>query len=188
MKTIVGDPIELLDRMIEQGEDIYEAAVSIGVQNENELTVQRWLQGDLVVRLQKAYGEGIVKKYAAALNVNASTLKQRRTMSWFYEKDTRYLFENLGYSHYREAMRLDRLEDATEALRHASENDLPVWVFKDFVDKQLGKEKSESTNIPGTITDVFKRDGVCIVEITIGMDDMDAVKSGANVSIKTKEL
>lgn len=187
MKTIVGDPIELLDRMVEQGEDIYEAAVSIGIQNENELTVQRWLQGDLVLRVQKVYGQDIIKKFAVALSVNSSTLKQRRTMSGFYEKDTRYLFENVGYSHYREAMRLGVVETAIEALRHTSENDLPVWVFKDYIDEQLGIERGVSESIPGRIENIFSRDGMCILEISIGKDDEPTIRKATTVSIKAKE-
>lgn len=188
METVMVAPIELIDRMLEQGEDIYEAAVSIGIQNENELTVQRWLQGDLVLRVAKQYGEGIVVKFATALNVNTSTLKQRRTMSHFYEKDTRYLFDDLGYSHFREAMRLGDMDSAVEALRHASENDMPVWEFAKYIDLKLGKEKEPAPNIPGEISDVYKRDGVGVVEILIALDDMAYIKSGSMVNLKPKEL
>jgi len=182
------DYLAILANMEEAGEDIYEAAVNIGIKNEYELTIQRWLQGDLALKVEKKYGEGILKKFAAAIHVNHSTLKQRRAMSDFYEKDTRVSFENMGYSHYREAMRLGVLEEAVQALQHASDEDMPVWIFKDYIDLKLGKEKSESTNIPGKIERVFDRDGMCIIEISIGLDDREAIQDIEMVTIKTKSL
>lgn len=180
------DPIEMLDKMIEEGADIYEAAVSIGLQDEGEMTVRRWRQGDLVARLEKHYGESILKKYAVALAVNASTLKQRRTMSQFYEKDTRYLFENVGYSHYREAMRLENLEEAVKILQRASDEDMPVWVLKKAVDECLGKEEKPTTSIPGMIERIFERDGKCIVEMSIALEDVEFIRGFKDIQIKVK--
>lgn len=175
----------MLDQMLERGEDIYETAVSIGIQNESELTIQRWLQGDITMRVEGAYGDGIITKFATALNVNTSTLKQRRTISKFYESDTRYLFDDtVGYSHYREAMRLFHIDDAIEALRHASENELPVWIFKDYINKRLGVEKQELESAEGIIWKTYELDGreYVTVQLEVG------AKLSANqfVSIKVK--
>jgi hypothetical protein len=181
------DPIEALDSMLERGEDIYEIAVDIGIQNETELTRQRWLQGDLTLRVEGAYGDDIITKFATALNVNTSTLKQRRTISKFYKTDTRYLFDNLGYSHYREAMRWGDIDRAMESLNHASEYDLPVWKFKEFMDNGLGKDRLEHTSAEGTIFCYAGQiDGKYIIEIAISEDDAKWLKDADRVVIRAK--
>lgn len=188
MDAVMVSPIEMIDLMLEHGEDIYETALNIGIQDESEMNERRWRQGDLVLRVAKQYGDSIVVKFATALNVNTSTLKQRRTMSSFYSNsDTRVSYPNVGYSHYREAMRLGDVDLAVAALEHASENDMPVWEFAKYINLLLGKEPEPSKNIPGEISDVYKRDGVGVVEILIALDDMEYIKSGSMVNLKPKE-
>lgn len=179
------NPIDLLDQMLDSGEDIWETAVSIGIQNEQELTKQRWLQGDLTLRVEGAYGDKIITKFATALNVNTSTLKQRRTMSRYYTLDTRYLFESLGYSHYREAMRIGDLDESIEALELASKNEWPVWELADYINEHLGKEKETTETMECEIVDTFWRmDGN---HITIRLPKDLKLAKGQKVTIKIKD-
>lgn len=184
MTTATTNPLDVLDYMLDSGDDIWETAVSIGIQNENELTVQRWLQGDITLRVEGAYGDGILEKFATALNVNTSTLKQRRTMSAFYELDTRYLFDDLGYSHYREAMRLGDILAAVDALNYASENDLPVWKFAEYVNKRLGKDIQTHESCDGRVSRLYRQDeGYFVV---VFMESESPFAAGTPVKITAK--
>lgn len=180
------NPIELLDYMLDSGDDIWETAVSIGIQNEQELTKQRWLQGDLTLRVEGTYGDKIITKFATALNVNTSTLKQRRTMSRYYTLDTRYLFESLGYSHYREAMRIGNLDESIEALELASKNEWPVWELAEYVNEHIGKEKSTHESYEGKITGFRYSGGVMHLQIDTQELTGD-LAIGQTVTIKIKD-
>lgn len=134
-----NDPIAALDRMTQEGYDIYDAAVTIGMADETDMATRRWRQGDLTLRIEKHYGESTVVKFATALNVNTNTLKQRRTMAAFYTPDTRVSYENVGYAHFREAMKLGSLDRAVWALEKAHLKDWPVWKFALLLNRLLGK-------------------------------------------------
>lgn len=186
LNEIAIDPIDAIDLAYEQGIDTWEMMISIGIADETEMSIRRWRQGDLAFRIDTRYGEKTIAKFAAAIGVNTSTLKQRKAMSGFYEKDTRVSFPNLGYSHYREAMRLGVVDHALEALEQASQNEWPVWVLKEHIDEQLGKEKTENQNIPGIIENIFERDGKGIIEIAIAPEDIEFITEQMAVNIKTK--
>ncbi len=187
MITTATNPIELLDKMLDSGDDIWETAVNIGMNDEEEMTVRRWRQGDVTLRIEGAYGDGIIEKFATALNVNSSTLKQRRTMSNFYTSDTRYLFENsVGYSHYREAMRCGNIDDAIDSLNYASENDMPVWKFSEYINKRLGKERRNSDSIEGWVLGYDSLGDEYNVKIRVDRAGLDYLKEVYIVNIRAK--
>lgn len=177
------DPIDLIDRMLDEGEDIWEAAVTIGQMDEYDMAIRRWRQGDMVLRVQRQYGEGILSKYATALNVKTNTLKQRRTLSNFYTKDTRVSFSNVGYSHYREAMRLGNIDKALWALDKASTKDWPVWKFGLLLDRLLGK-KAAAENVEGVIERTYSQDDGHYLVVKV--QHMNGWQSGQSVAVKKK--
>lgn len=109
-----------IEKMIAQGDDPWEAIVSSGLASEDDITERRWHQGDLAGLVEKRYRDDRLGSFAKAINTPVSTIKQRREMSAFYKKDTRYLFANLGYTHYRDAKRLGDVDKALWALEKAS--------------------------------------------------------------------
>lgn len=178
------DPIAALDTMLERGEDVWETAVSIGIQNENELTVQRWLQGDLTLRVEGAYGDGIITKFATALNVNTSTLKQRRTISKFYPSDTRVSFDSIGYSHFRTAMKLEDLDKALWALEKADNRGWPIWKFDRLLNRLLGKARRNSDTLEGQVSRKFaQEDGYYI---TVKFESDVDLRMGQTITIRLK--
>lgn len=112
--------LDALKQMADAGEDIWEAAISLGIQDEDDMTEIRWRQGDLAGLIDKRYGDDRLGSYAKAINIPARTLRERRQVSAFYENGARRRFANIGYAHFREAMRLETPERAMAALEKAS--------------------------------------------------------------------
>jgi len=185
----IHDPIEIIDRSIAEGLDTWEAMVQIAADDEIEMAERRWRQGDLALRVEKQYGGEMIVKFASAINVPTSTVKQRRQMSAFYQKDTRYLFENIGYTHYRAAMALG--DDALWALRKASMKDWPAWKFELLVKRLLGKSKANKP-ILDTTADIARRypqsDGDYIVmRVPRGMAENITIMRNVRFILKTME-
>lgn len=175
--------IAYIDHLLAEGDDIWEAAVSIGQSNEKHMTAARWLQGDLALRVEKSYGEDFLGKFATAIDVNHSTLKQRRQISAFYPEDTRYQYENLVYSHYRTAMQLG--DRALWALSKASTRDWPAWKFELLIKRLQGKHEPTGKTTTGQITRTYtQEDGnYAVVRIPPESD----LKTGQTVTLKVKE-
>jgi hypothetical protein len=133
-------PIKLLDKMIESGEDIWEAAKSLASSSEVEMTERRWLLGDVASRIEKQYGKNRIGDFAKDTGNTVSSLKQYRAMAKFYEKSTRYLFENLTWSHYRHAKRLKDLETSLDLLEQASVNSWSCEMTGVEIAKKVGKK------------------------------------------------
>lgn len=133
------DPLDAIDAMIAAGEDIWEAAVSAAADDEQDMAAHRWRLGDLARRVQKQYGKNRLGDFAKQINVPVPTVKQYRRMSDFYPPDTRYLFENIGYSHYRQAMRLKDLGAALELLTVCSGDSRTVEATQVEINKIVGK-------------------------------------------------
>lgn len=149
-----SNPLELIDHARAQGLDTWEALVALGASDEGEIGLLRWRQGDLALRVEKQYGEKSLAKYASEIGVKYPTLRQRREMSAFYTPDTRDQFENLFYTHYREAKRFAALDMAMRALNKASLRSWPITHFAAFIDRCVGKAKSEP-HIEGTIAESY---------------------------------
>lgn len=185
MTTKTLTPIELLDNLIAAGEDCYELAVAIGQDTEQSLTTLRWIQGDIVTRVHGAYGDAIVPKYAAALNVATSTLKQRRMMSNFYPKDTRVSFSSLGYSHYRSALVLGNLERAMWALEKCETKGWPVFKFEQLLKRLLGKGRGTQDSWEAKII-AIDMDFDSTVRVKLEIHEKALFKLGQRVTIRLK--
>lgn len=184
MEIVTTDPIDYLDNLLANGSDIWEVAISIAQDDESEMTVRRWRQGDLSARVEKKYSENTLSKFAAAINVNTSTLRQRRNMALFYPPDTRAIGDNLGYSHYREAMKLGSLERAIWALEKCSAKDWPVFKLAKLLNRLIGKGKPKDI-LEGEITGVYIFDDEKVT-IDIVVKDASWLMDGAKVTIKLK--
>lgn len=167
------DPIEVIDSMIEQGADIWEAAIDAANADEQDMAARRWRQGDLALRVQKQYGKNRLGDFAKQINVPVPTIKQRRRMSDFYPADTRYLFENVGYSHYRAAMRLKELDAALELLTVCANNSATVEDAMVRVNKIVGKPTPPRKLLDAEDARIIELDvlrGVLVLEIGKGAD------------------
>ena len=151
MTTRSLDPIQAIDEAHIQGVDTWEAMVALGASDEEEMAVRRWRHGDLAMRVEKRYGDKTLSRFASEIGIKYPTLKQRWQMSNFYQPDTRYLFENVGYSHYREAMKLGSMERALWALEKASRRDWPVWKFAELLSRLQGKRHKTSNKFDAII-------------------------------------
>lgn len=182
IKTI--NPIELIDNMLAANEDIWNIAVSIGQADEDDMTIKRWRQGDISTRLEKSYGENVLAKYAGEINVNTSTLRQRRNMSNFFPSNSRAVGDNLGYTHYREGMKLGSLDKAIWALEKCSAKGWPVWKFAQLLNRMLG-EKKQHESVQGEIVGVSIWDGDSVA-IDVIVKDVDWIHSGTKIVIRAK--
>lgn len=173
----VNDPIAALDRMAAEGYEIWEAAVSIGMADEADMTVRRWRYGDICTRLQRKYRDRSIDQYASAVNIAASTMRQYHAMSEYYVPDTRYQFENLGYKHFRDAKRFEQLSVSLRALEKASDRGWPAWKFEQFVTRALGKPARASA-VTGEVL-YFNEN-----EVMIALDELCNYERGQVVTIR----
>lgn len=179
------DPIAELDRLLNRDIDIWETAIAIGQSTEEEMSIRRWILGDVAIRVDTKYGENSISKYAAAINVNSSTLKQRRQMSAFYPKDTRVAFSTLGYSHYRAALKLGDIDRALWALEKAEKRNWPVFKFEQLLNRLTGKRRNSDT-IQGEIHGYGDFDGYSTITIKVNKDDVQQLLHMNRVTIRPK--
>lgn len=117
----------------------FEAICEAARDTEASIDENAWKQGDLALLVDKVYGENRIADFAKEINAKVSTVKQRRQMSGFYEKDTRGLFPNLSRSHYRDALKFKDPQAALLFLTQASANGWTVEAAAVEIRKRLGK-------------------------------------------------
>lgn len=182
MNTAIAiDPIEAIDRAYTQGIDTWEAMVALGSSDEEDMGIKRWRQGDLAMRVEKRYGDKTLSKYADAIGVIYSTLKQRWEMSRYYEPDTRVSYP-LFYSHYRQAKRFEVLERSLRVLNKAALRDWPVWKLQLFIDRCLGKDRPSRESAEGEVMRAYQQDDGRYLVIRVDID----IKTGQIVTIRVK--
>lgn len=99
-------PLEAVERIISEGGDGYQAALALAMSAEGDMFSRRFLLGDLALLIKSAYGKNRISQFATAAGIARSTLAQYKSVSQFYPEETRYIYPNVGYAMYREAMRL----------------------------------------------------------------------------------
>lgn len=177
--------LEAIDRAYTEGIDTWEMLVSIGASTEENMTTQRWIQGDAAMRVETQYGDKSLSKFASAINVKHNTLRQRCQMARYYEPDTRYQFEGISYSHFREAMKLGDIGKSLWALEKASAKDWPVWKFELLLKRLLGKRRNSDT-AEGIIQNYSAAIGVYTLEIRVSEDDFKWLVDAYKVTIRAK--
>jgi hypothetical protein len=167
------DPITVIDTMLDGGADIWETAISAACEDEQDMAARRWRLGDIALRVQKAYGKNRLGDFAKQINVPVPTVRQYRHMSEFYPNDTRYCFENVGYSHYRAAIGLKELDAALELLTVCANESATVEDTLVKISKIKGKPTSPRKLLDAEdarIIDLDMRTGRLVLEIGRGAD------------------
>lgn len=156
-----------------------------------EIDSRRWVVGDDALLIETKYGEHTMDDFSRDIGMNKSTVKGWKRVCEFYpEKIRRNLLEgfpNLTYSHFKDALRLKILDEALLWLEEVSSEGWGPDKASHELTERIG-EKPPAPSIPGEISDVYKRDGMGVVEILIALDDMAYIKSGSMVNLKPKEL
>ena len=124
-----------LSQIDDAWESLCEAGRLMTTANDNN----RWALGDLAQRVEKRYGESTLADFASQIRLFEKTLAGYRTVSMFYQKETREDFPALSWSHYREAMRLGSLEKALELLALVQDQNLSIREMTKLINEALGK-------------------------------------------------
>lgn len=179
----------------------YEELCDHSRQHVNDMDARRWDVGDDACAMETKYGEATLLGMARDVNMNKTTLASWKRVAEYYPEILRRRLldnlENLSYSHYKDAIRLKDIQKSVAWLEKCSEEgwspDQASHKLTELLhpDEDEGGEDGDDSDtkndIPGTITSIFKRDGSCIVELTIGLDDMALLSSGERITIKLKD-
>lgn len=98
----------------------------------------RWALGDLGLKVVRRYGEESLAMFADDIKkVRRSTMYDYCRVSKFFPRPTRDQFPALSWSHYRDAARLEKLDDALSVLTESQDKDRSVEKQKAVVNKLL---------------------------------------------------
>lgn len=144
--TTSSNPVEQLRLDHENGVDIWEAAVSIGIQWTDDQDEMRWRKAALAVLIGTVYGQNRFGGFASEINESIKTLRElRQVYGYFGESAILEWRRNpiLRYTHFRLAMRVgENHEDIRRAfafLKDCVENDWRVGKAEIEADRQMGK-------------------------------------------------
>jgi len=115
----------------------YEELVTAGIDAREQKDTAQWALGDLVLKVAGG-GTVAVSSYAGDIGLSARTAQEYQQMAAFYPPDTRAEFENLTYSHYRDAARAGRWQrdKALSFLEVASSEGFSVGRFREWLAEQ----------------------------------------------------
>lgn len=113
----------------------------------------RWALGRLAMRVVKAYGEDVFDHFARDIGMKSKTLYGYREVSQFYGENSAYA-ENLQWTHYRTAMRLDTLDCAEWALLKAADKGWTATRFEMLISRLLGQRKKKARKLVDTVAKV----------------------------------
>lgn len=177
----------------------YEALCDHSRAQVTNMDARRWDVGDDACAMATKYGEQNLASMARDINMNKTTLASWKRVAGYYPENLRRRLlddlENLSYSHFKDALRLKDLDKSVAWLERCStegwspdqsSRNLTLELNGEDDTNESEKDDDAKNEIPGTITDVYKRDGSCIVELTIGLDDMALIQSGAPITLKMK--
>lgn len=169
-----------------------------------DIDTRRWDVGDDACAMETKYGEATLASMAREIGMNKTTLAAWKRVADYYPNDNnlrgRLLDElaNLSYSHYKDAIRLGDVSASIAWLEKCSvegwspdqaSHELTLKLQPDEDDGDDGDDKDdEPKGIPGKIENVYEVNGsMAVVEISIGLDDLEAIKHlrGMQVTIKT---
>lgn len=169
--------------------DSYEACCDRCRDLNEQIDLRRWEIGDYALLVETKYGSHTMDDFSRDIGQNKSTVNGWKRVSAFYPKKIRAdLFEahpNLTYTFFKDALRLEALDEALMWLDEVSKEGWSADQAARELTEKLGRHTTES--IPGMIEKVFRRDGKCMIEISIGVDDEESVLHAHSVTIKTKQ-
>lgn len=110
------DVVATAERLIEEHgkAEAWESICELGAAAEAEMDERRWIQGDLSELIGMSYSDDLIGEFAKRCKVAKKTMYERRQVSAFYTKSARADFSSLGYSIFRQGLKLKTL---TRALR-----------------------------------------------------------------------
>lgn len=118
-----NDPIAAILRAKQDGVDIWEMAVSVGVEDGHDADEKRWRLGDLATLIESSYGEGSIERYADEINERKTRVYECRRVSSFFpygdpvREDLRQTL--LRHTHFAAAVRLKDRQAAIALLNRA---------------------------------------------------------------------
>lgn len=113
----------------------------------------RWALGRLAMRVVKTYGEDVFDHFARDIGMKSKTLYGYREVAAFYGENSAYA-ENLQWTHYRTAMRLDTLDCAEWALLKAADKGWTATRFEMLISRLLGQRKKKAKKLVDTVAPV----------------------------------
>lgn len=154
-----------------------------------DMDTKRWIIGDDASAVETRYGEHTMEDFARDINMNKSTVAGWKRVADFYPKFIRRNllenYPNLSYSHLKDALRLKSFDEAEKWLREVSDNGWsPDQAAYELTEKLGHKHKAES--IPANLESISERDGMCILEISIGRDDRAFIEQATELTIRAK--
>lgn len=129
--TVYESAIDALESASQAGENIYEAAISAGIQARESGDSAKWLIGDLALLIRKDYGQDTIGQFAGDIGTAVERVHEYRTVCKFYPRRAEHgkparadFFDMpaITYSHMRMAMRLKDFDAALEFLEDCSLN------------------------------------------------------------------
>lgn len=167
------DPVVLLERVADDGGDIWESCVSAGIAAIGLLDEGRWTIGDLahIVTKRRRYGKNALGDFAHAIGYEVDRVRDYRNTARFWQIAARAAIlarcKNLHYSHFRVAMRLKDLKKATLFLHECSANDWTVEKANVTLNVRIGK--------PVPALKLLTGEEVCIVGIDKSLLHLDVL-------------
>lgn len=140
----------------------YESLVAAGQAVTDAHDRNRWAIGDLAMRVEKRYGDGMLEDYASKLKLFPRVLRLYRQIADFYpaENGIRELFPALSWSHYRMCVRLKDLDSACAMLAQASDNNWSARDLTDAINVAIGKPPPRRPVLE--VTAIASERGVCV--------------------------
>lgn len=179
------DPVAAIDSIIAaQDSDPWEALVSAGITASDHLETGRWTIGDLALRVEKKYGSNSIEQWAKSIKVEVARVKEYRTVAGFWHREKSARAEildaarNLYYSHFREAMRLEDMDEAEGFLRECADNDWTVEAARLELNKRLGKPEppEKLVDVVAKVVEIDPANGA--VMVLLGRDEAAALRLG----------
>lgn len=137
------DPVDALEALAADGADVWESAISAGIEAGASIDSGKWVIGDIACLVEKQYGEDRIGDFAKSINVERDRVVEWRGVCRFFDRPTRTALRasrpNLSYTHFREAKRLKDKAKAIAFLEEAADNDWNVERARIELRAQTGK-------------------------------------------------
>lgn len=143
------DHAQIAEIDVTQFPDDYEALCDVGRLIANASDRNRWVLGRLAMRVVKVYSEDVFDNFARDIGMKSKTLYGYREVAAFYGEISPY-GENLQWTHYRTAMRLDTLDCAEWALLKAADKGWTATRFEMLISRLLGQRKKKARKLVDT--------------------------------------
>jgi len=180
--------ITLLEQASDQGDDIWDTTVNLGIVAVQDQDQRNYNIGDLSVMVGKKYGEDTIGEWAKAIGADVARVKEYRTTCAYWEKSARAdilrTMPRVNYSLLRlTANRFASTAEAVTFLEECCDNEWSVerarLVIKERKGEVMPPEKVADVHV--VITGVYRTMGTMTVKFIGGM--FPAIDEGLNVRL-----